>query len=195
VPAAEPAGEEAPPDLESPDEPAIEWPAALDDPAWREAVAAGEAAYRRERARLEASDQAARLLPALRLPLSRVDLEIVDADSLDAVREMAMCVREDGLALEDVAAQAGYPYQRTALLLEDLAEDLQRRVASAAPGDLLDPLEHDDGVRLIRLRAKTAPELGDDEVRDRINRRVLERHFSELSSGCVQWVLEPAVAP
>ena len=43
----------------------------------------------------------------MRAALTRVDLETMDVDSLDAVHEVVMCVREDGMSMSEVASEAG----------------------------------------------------------------------------------------
>ena len=62
----------------------------------------------------------------MRTGLTRIDLETMDVDSLDAVREVLMCVREDGMSMSQVASDACYPYERTEVVLDDLPADIRQ---------------------------------------------------------------------
>jgi len=73
--------------------------------------------------------------------------------------------------------------------VEDLPEYWQRRFLAAAEGATLEP-QADDGVfQLCRLLRKEEPQLEDAVVMSRIDQRILEAHFAELSGHCVRWVL------
>jgi len=152
-----------------------------------------EAAYQAHRDGLMTPERIQRTIGSLRLALSRVDLETIDVDSLDAAHEVVMCVRVDGRALAEVASDGGLPYERSAVLFEDLAPELQQRVVSAASGDVLAPLPHVEGFHVHRLIARSEPDADDEQVRARVEREVLARHFSELSASCIRWVLAPSV--
>lgn len=162
------------------------------DRQWLADFQAMEAAFRRRCEQLLTENEVGRALVTMRLPLMRVALETVDVDSLDAVRELAMCVREDGMSMSAVASDARYPYERTEVVLEDLPSDVQQKVLSAAPGDVLPPLAHEGGFYLHRLVARSDPDLADLEVRARVQRQMLERHFAALTASCVRWLLAPA---
>ncbi len=173
-----------------------DWPAGFGyDRQWLEDMRQLEAAYRRQCGWLLRPDYVERSLKSMRLTLTQVDLETVDVDSLDAVREIVMCVREDGMSLSEVASERRYPYQRTETAFEDLPHDVQQKVLGAVPGDVLEPVSHPDGFQLYRLLGKSDPDFADDEVRERVERQVLERHFSELTAKCVRWLMAPSGAP
>ena len=165
------------------------------DRQWLADLQVMEAAYRRRREQLLTENEVERALASMRLPLMRVDLETVDVDSLDAVRELAMCVREDGMSMAEVASDARYPYERTEVVLEDLPTDVQQKILFAAPGDVLPPLPHEGGFYLHRLVARSDPDLADDEIRARVERQILARHFAALTTTCVRWLLAPIGTP
>ena len=152
-----------------------------------------EAVYQATRDRLMTPDRIQRSLGSLRLPLSRVDLETIDVDSLDAAHEVVLCVRVDGRALAEVASDGGLPYERSAVLFEDLVPELQQRVVSAASGDVLTPLPHVDGFHVHRLLARNEPDAADEQVRARVEREVLSHYFSELSATYIRWILAPSL--
>jgi hypothetical protein len=165
------------------------------DRQWLADLRVMEAAYRRRCEQLLTESEVRRALASMRLPLMRVDLETVDVDSIEAVRELAMCVREDGMSMAEVASDARYPYERTEVVLEDLPADVQQKVLSAAPGDVLPPLPHEDGFYLHRLVARSDPDLADNEIRERVERQILARHFGALTTTCVRWLLAPIGTP
>jgi hypothetical protein len=178
-------------------DPALEeWHAALGgDPRFVEDLPRLEAAYQRECRRLMTPDQVGRSLVSRRLALMRVDLETVDVDSLDAVHEVIMCVRDDGLSMSEVASEGHYPYERMDVILEDLLPDVQQRVLRAAPGEMLGPVPHDGGFHVHRLVGRADPDLADAEVRERVERQLLEHHFSELTAPCIRWIMSPDGTP
>jgi hypothetical protein len=67
-----------------------------------------------------------RELMALRLRLTRFEIELIELESQDAAQEALFCVREDGMSLEEVATEGRYPYRRANFLLEDLPADAQQ---------------------------------------------------------------------
>ena len=131
---------------------------------------------------------------ALRLPLTQFDLETVELDSIDAAREALLCVHDDGLSMEAVAAEGRYPYRRAETLLEDLPEDLQQKFLSVSAGDILEPIARGDGFYICRVIEKAEPKADDEAVRERAERSILERHFSELTAKHIQWHTLPTAA-
>ncbi len=171
---------------------AEELPGLLDqlerDPSWFDEMVAVRVKYQRQCETLFSGSAPNQELAALRLPLTRFDLEIVEVESRDAAAEALLCVREDGMSMEEVATEGRYPYRRRTILLEDIPPDLQQKFLSIAAGGILDPIARDDGFQLCRVTGKSEPTLDDAEVRTRVEGRVLERHFSELTARHVQWI-------
>jgi hypothetical protein len=95
-------------------------------------------------------------------------------------------VREDGMSMEEVAAEGRYPYRRVDFVLEDLPLDAQHRFLSVSAGALLEPMARGDGFELCRIIKKIEPQPDHRSVRSRIDQRLLDRHFSELTSKYVQ---------
>ena len=58
---------------------------------------------------------------------------------------------------------------------------------SASPGEILAPLRDEEAFVVCRLINKTEPTLRDDEVIGRLDSRLLQTHFSELTRGRVRW--------
>ena len=158
---------------------------------WFEEMLELEAFFQRECAAVLTGEARARALGMLRMPLTRLELEVIDVESRDAAREAASCIREDGASIGDVARDGRYPHQRVETLVDDLPADLQQTFLCAAPGELLGPFERGDGFQLSQLVRKIEPTLGDPQVSRRVDRRILERHFSELAGKHLRWMISP----
>ena len=152
------------------------------DSKWLDEMLAMEAAYRKHCETLLVPGARQRELLVLRLPLTRFETETIEVESLDAAREALFCVREDGMSMEEVATEGGYPYRRSDFLLEDLPVDAQHRFLSVSAGEVLKPLAHRDGFELCRIVKKVEPHPDDPNVKSRIHRRLIDRHFAELTS-------------
>jgi hypothetical protein len=138
------------------------------DSVWFNEMLQLKAIFRRQREELISAGSRERTLHALRMPLMRFDLELIEVDSRDAAREVFECVSTDGEPMEEVASGAGYPYRSTHVFYEDLPENLQSRLLSARPGEVLDPIEREGLFELCRLVGKTELDLADNEVRQRV---------------------------
>ena len=170
-----------------------EWLARLGrDQSWLDEMLKLEAAYRRQCDALLTPEARERMLNALRLPLKRVELETVDLESRDAAREAFFCVREDGVAMAEVAKNGRYPYRRDEIVLEDLPAELRQKILCAASGEMLEPIARGDGFQLCRIIRKIEPDLADAQTRSRVEQRIVEDHFSELAAGCVRWMIPPS---
>jgi hypothetical protein len=151
------------------------------DPQWLNEMLAIEAAYGAHCETLLVPEARQRELMALRLHLTRFEIEVIELESHDAAKEALFRVREDGMSMEEVATEERYPYRRADLLLEDLPVDAQQKYLSASPGDLLEPMPHGDGFELCRIIKKVEPQLGDPTVQSRVDQRLLDRYFSLLA--------------
>jgi len=153
---------------------------------WFNEMVAMEAAFHRRCGTLLVPQARQRELVALRLPMTRFETELIELESRDAAQEALFCVREDGMSMEEVAIEGRYPYRRVDFLFEDIPADLQQRFLSVSEGDVLEPAVHGDGFELCRIIKKIEPQADDSTVGLRIEQRLLDRHFSELSSKYTQ---------
>lgn len=191
----EPRGDDGPDPDERPSPPGAEdeamtlaWAARIGaDPRWFVEFPSLEVAFEQERAKLLTGTRVAGALALRRLPLSRIALETIDVDTLDAAREIALCVSADGLSMADAASQGGYLFERTEVLFEDLAPEVQQQVLRAVPGEMLAAVPHEGGYHVHRLAGRTEPDPEDDAVRARVEQLLLDQHFSQLASRYVQW--------
>jgi hypothetical protein len=109
----------------------------------------------------------------------RVDCRTLVFDTEAAAREGALCIRDDGMALTEVAAQAGAEIREHSLHLEDAKGELGQALLSARVGELLGPLPLADRFALVLVDAKVDPTLDDPEILRRVQeaarRRAIER--------------------
>ena len=160
-----------------------DWLEDLDrDSQWLNEMLAIEAAYATHCDTLLVPEARRRELMALRLHLTRFEIERIELESRDAAKEALFCVREDGMSMEEVATEEGYPYRCAEFLLEDVPADAQQKYLSVSEGDLLDPIPHGDGYELCRIVKKVEPRLEDPIVKSRVDRRLLDQYFSSLTS-------------
>ena len=162
--------------------------AGLDDE-WVNRMAVLEANFRIHCEGILTPQARQRELATLRLQLTVFELEVIELDSRDAAQEALLCVRDDEMSMEQVAAEGRYPFRREERLLEDIPPDVQQRFLSASAGDLMPPMELDGGYRLCRISGKREPDPADPSVRSRVDQRLLDRHFTELASRHVRWDL------
>jgi len=156
------------------------------DSKWFNEMLAFEAAYGRRCDTLLVARARQRELVALRLLLTRFEIEVIELESRDAAQEALFCVRKDGISMEEVAADGRYPYWRSEFVLEDIAADAQQRFLTVSAGDVLEPAARGDGFQLCRIIKRIEPQPNDPNVKSRIDQRLLDRHFSELTSKYTQ---------
>lgn len=167
---------------------AASWLPALDrDEDWLAEMVDLESCYRRQSTQRLTKEARERELSSLRLPLTRFEVEIIELESRDAASEAFLCVRDDGMTMEDVAKEGRYPFRRIELILEQIPDEMQQKFLSLTPGSLLEPTAREDGFVLTRLLQKMEPKLDDANVSERVEQRILARHFSDLSAGRIQW--------
>ena len=152
------------------------------DSQWLNEMLAIEAAYGTHCDRLLVPEARQRELMGLRLHLTRFEIEVIELESHDAAKEALFCVREDGMSMEEVATEGRYPYRRADFLLEDLPADAQQKYLSVSEGDLLEPMPHGDGFELCRIIKKVEPRLEDPSVKSRVDQRLLDQYFSDLTT-------------
>lgn len=147
------------------------------------AEATGESDLARAHERLVADAIAPAALDALlrarRADWIRVDCRTLVLPSEPAAKEAALCVRDDGMALAEVAAHAGVEMREHSLYLEDATDDLGKTLLSARTGELVGPLPLANRHVLVLVDDKVDPTLDDPEIlrraQEAARRRVTER--------------------
>ena len=102
-------------------------------------------------------------------------------------REAALCVREDGLDLAQVADRAGLEVERVDTLMEDVDPALVKALLSTPSGDLAGPLATGDRFLVLQVHEKTAPSLADPAIRDLLERELSRRAIEREVRDRVRW--------
>jgi hypothetical protein len=155
---------------------------------WFQEMLAMEGSYRAVCDSVSTPEKLARALVTLRLPLTRLEVETAEFDSEDAAREALICVRDDGLSLEEVAREAGYPCEQIDLLAEDLPEAERQELLFAGIGEPRGPAASGGVFRVRRVLRRSEPTLDDARVKGRVVRRILDSHFSEAAGSKIRWL-------
>jgi hypothetical protein len=144
-----------------------------------------------ERRQREALSPSAResVVDEQRMALVRVDLEVVGFDSEEAAKEGYSCAVSDGLSLELVARESGYPMERRAYFLRDLPDGLKMSILGAYPGAILPPHIGGGTVDVYRVVRHTEPDLADPHVAGEIDAILIQRHFGDLEAREVRWLM------
>ncbi len=116
-----------------------------------------------------------------------MEVEILEVESKDAANEASLCVTMDGLSMEEVAKEGRYPYRRAQLLIEDIEPDLQQKLLSVSTGSVSEPIARGDGFQLWRIVEKVEPNTEDPVIQERVDKRILDLHFTKLVANHVQW--------
>jgi len=154
---------------------------------WEDELAVIERTYGDMCAKVLSKGNVERELSTQGALLLRVDMEMAVFTSAEAAREAWSCVSCDGEPLAEVAERAGAPLSRACLFLDDLPDALRQPAWSAAPGQVLPPVEDRDGVLVCRVLEKVAPSAADDEVRQRVEAVLLARATDDVIQAHVKW--------
>lgn len=157
------------------------------DMAWLDEMLSAEVAYATATSALINDQALARELNSMRLNLTRFELETVEVDSRDAAAEVVACVRNDGMEMSEVAQESRYPFHQSEVLLEDIPADQQQRFFSVKAGTLFEPIPREDAFEVWRVKARVEPSLQDEAIRERLERLIIDRHFSDLISRHIDW--------
>lgn len=162
------------------------------DAAWLDEMLRMEAGHRRDSEALLNPKARDREMSILRLPLTRFEMETVEVESSDAAHEAILCIRNDGMSMEELAEEARYPFQKVSVLMEDIDGSIQQKFLSVTVGEVLDPIPQGDGFQVCRVVGKSEPSLEDMAVLNRVDQRIRERHFSDLVNKHISWRITPA---
>lgn len=150
------------------------------------ALQAAEPAFRDHvvtRERLE------RCLAEHQLDWQRFVWEEVTFTAEGSAREATLWVRDEGMALGEVAALAHVSAHVRAAYSEDVP-DLSGLLTAAAPGDIIGPLAAAGAWRLICMRQRTTPVMNDVALRERASAEVVEHALERHLAGRITWYVE-----
>jgi hypothetical protein len=160
------------------------------DPAWFERQVQWEGNYAAQCDLLRTTENRRRTLALLRLPLTRIEVELMELQSAEAAREACFCLEIDGLTMTELAEQEHYLIQRRTWLLEEFSAELQSRLLGAEKGQVL-PITGEAGpFQVCRILDKQEPSLADDSILRRVDRELIATHFDDLMAKQIVWPQE-----
>ncbi len=121
------------------------------------------------------------------LDWTRLEMDVLELPLLDAAREAAMCVLDDGRDIADVALDAGAPLRHTSVYVADLEPELSPSLIAAQPGELVGPVERDGAFVLVSIDERTPPATDDPELRRRARAALVDRAIKRATAGRVEW--------
>ena len=134
-----------------------------------------EDAYRTACERSVGDDSLLTVIDAHRLEWILIDVEAIAFAGEAAAREAMLCIRQDGLSLDDVAALSQLSVVRMQMFLADAPPEHRDRLLSEEPGGLMGPLSVDGRFHVATVRGRTLPTLDDDRVARRARAELLRQ--------------------
>jgi hypothetical protein len=129
----------------------------------------------------------AREVALRRLEWLRVDGVLVELPTEGMAREVAFCVRDDGRALAEVAAECLVWPRSYRIYLDEAPDEFGPSLLGAGEGDLVGPLRSGDRYALLLVEAKVAPTAADPEVRRKAVARLTTRAVERATAANVSW--------
>jgi hypothetical protein len=139
------------------------------------------------RALITTDEAVAREVSAAHMDWIRLDCQALSFASEDAAREAALCLREDGIDLEELARDAHVEADELAFYLSDLDPDRRALFLSARVGEVVGPFTEDDLHTLYQVTAKVLPAPEDPDVAERAREAILARSLESEVNRRVSW--------
>ena len=102
-------------------------------------------------------------------------------------REAALCARDDGMQLDEVAANASIALQNATIYLDEVEPSLRDRFLSAEKGALIGPLNWDKAFGLFLVEDKIIPAVEDPEIKQRAQETLLESAVNREINKRAKW--------
>lgn len=136
---------------------------------------------------LATDDAVAREVSAAHMDWIRVDCQALAFEGEDEAREAALCLRDDGEALDDLARDARIEVQDVGFYLNDIDLDRRALFLSARVGEVVGPIPEDALYAIYQVSAKTLPTAGDPDIVERARAAIIARQVEAEVNLRVQW--------
>ena len=146
-----------------------------------------ERAWQHFAARLAPPEALRKTLTAHQLDWIRFTVQTVTAANDELAREIALCVREDGRPIADVASDAGLSCETAVWWLDDVDPAVHDALVVAQPGDVVGPVSAKSGHLVLTVSDKRLPSDADPAVRVRAERALLGRTVEHEVANRVTW--------
>ena len=136
-------------------------------------------------------DMANLALKSLHRHLVRICYESVSFKEFEHAKEAFLCITEDGCSLDYIAAKADGNYTKSVQFLEEIPENLRRRLLSAAVEEAIPPRFATDGESfcIYRVLKKIEPQLSDPIVYSRVQKEYIKDSLAPISQANIKWLL------
>ena len=152
-----------------------------------ERLARLEVSFRRFREQAATPRKIAALIRSRRIDWTRLDLDSISFPEQQTAREAALCVREDGRTLAEVAADARRELRQSTMYIEEMETTLRDGFIGAQKGELLGPFQSGQEFVLHQVRDKRLPSAGDAALTDRARQAVLQLQLDREINDRVKW--------
>ena len=146
-----------------------------------------ETSYQRFRDQVVDSQGIKNQINSHRLDWIRFDCLYVLFSQEQVAREAALCVRDDGAQLDEVAANANVALQNAAIYLDEIEPTLRDRFLGAEKGALIGPLNWENAFGLFLIEDKIIPALEDPEIKQRAQESLLQSAVNREINNRVKW--------
>jgi len=117
----------------------------------------------------------------------RFDYSCLAFAAEEMAREALLCIRDDGMSLEEVAENAKVSVQGGLFYLDEIDSELWNPFLAAQKGELVGPVEWEDEFALFLIRDKILPSLDDPDVRERGERALVGAVLEQEMAKRVSW--------
>jgi hypothetical protein len=126
------------------------------------------------------------IVSAHRLDWVVLELDTISFATEPAAREALLCIREDGMSMQDVSRLSRRNVTRRRAFLEDMPRDYRDLLMSVTAGQSVGPLHIDGGFAVAGIVGRFAPGLDDEYVIERARRVALDRATRQAVRDHVQ---------
>jgi len=105
----------------------------------------------------------------------------------EVAREALLCARDEGMALEAVAANAKVEIKDMKLYIEEVALPSQNRFLAAPKGAIIGPVEWEGSFALFVIDEKTLPSADDVDIVQRARQSLIRRTTQREIAARVKW--------
>jgi len=156
--------------------------------------AALRAAAERFRATVVTDEALRREISSHQMDWVRIDCRAVEFEDQAEAREAALCLREDGLPLEEVAEAAHVSVGALSFYLDEIDTEERSRFLASHAGSVVGPIPVEDVHILYCVDAKVMPSVADPAVHERASAIISSRAVEVEAQQRVQWLTNHAGA-
>jgi hypothetical protein len=150
------------------------------------------AAAERFRAAALTGEALRREIAAHQMEWVRIDCRALEFAEPTEAREAALCLREDGLPLDEVAQSAHVNVGALSFYLDEIDGEERSRFLASHAGHVVGPIPVDDVHLLYHVDAKVMPSADDAAVRARASALITARAMAIEAQQRVQWLADHA---